>query len=333
MLAELGIELIGAGVDAINRAEDRELFRTAVQSVGLQVPVSTIVHSVDELERRRAARGRAAGVHARRPRRRLRVHARGARRAGREGPARVADRPGARRGVGARLGRVRARGRPRQARQRRHRLLDREPRPDGRAHRRLGHGRAADDAVRRGVPGAARRGGRGHPRGRRRDRRLEHPVRAPPRHRRAARDRDEPARLALVGARVEGDGLSDREGRGEARGRLHAAGDPERPDADDAGELRADARLRRRQVPALRVREVPRRRHDARHADEVGRRGDGHRPHVRRGVPEGAPLARARRRRDDAVARRSTTCPTACTRGSRRRSTGSSTRSRTRRTC
>jgi carbamoyl-phosphate synthase large subunit len=51
ILAELGIELIGAGVEAINRAEDRELFRTAVQSVGLQVPVSTIMHAVDELER------------------------------------------------------------------------------------------------------------------------------------------------------------------------------------------------------------------------------------------------------------------------------------------
>src|SRR4051795_6556209 len=50
VLNELGIELIGAGLDAIQRAEDRELFRTAVQSVGLQVPVSTIVHSVDELE-------------------------------------------------------------------------------------------------------------------------------------------------------------------------------------------------------------------------------------------------------------------------------------------
>ncbi len=49
-LDELGIELIGAGLEAIQRAEDRELFRTAVQSVGLQVPVSTIVHSLDELE-------------------------------------------------------------------------------------------------------------------------------------------------------------------------------------------------------------------------------------------------------------------------------------------
>ena len=135
----------------------------------------------------------------------------------------------------------------------------------------------SDEAYQELRDAAARR----HPRGRRRDRRLEHPVRARPRDGRAARDRDEPARLALVGARVEGDGLSDREGRREARGRLHARRDPERPHEDDAGELRADARLRRRQVPALRVREVPGRRHDARHADEVGRRGDGDRPHVR----------------------------------------------------
>ena len=33
---------------------------------------------------------------------------------------------------------------------------------------------------------------------------------------------------------------------------------------------------------------------DARHADEVGRRGDGHRAHVHRGVPEGDALPRAR---------------------------------------
>jgi carbamoyl-phosphate synthase large subunit len=50
VLAELGVELIGAGVDAINRAEDRELFRAAVQSVRLQVPLSTIVRSVDEVQ-------------------------------------------------------------------------------------------------------------------------------------------------------------------------------------------------------------------------------------------------------------------------------------------
>ena len=118
---------------------------------------------------------------------------------------------------------------------------------------------------------------------------------------RAPRDRDEPARLPLVGARLEGDRVPDREGRREARGRLHARRDPERPDEDDAGELRADARLRRRQVPALRVREVPGRRRDARDADEVGRRGDGHRPDVHRGVPQGVRLARARPGLADAV--------------------------------
>ena len=49
ILAELGIELIGAGRDAIRRAEDRELFREAVRSVGLQVPDSRIVNSLGDL--------------------------------------------------------------------------------------------------------------------------------------------------------------------------------------------------------------------------------------------------------------------------------------------
>jgi carbamoyl-phosphate synthase large subunit len=42
-LTRLGVELVGASVDVIRRAEDRELFRTAVQSCGLQVPDSRIV--------------------------------------------------------------------------------------------------------------------------------------------------------------------------------------------------------------------------------------------------------------------------------------------------
>ena len=303
VLDALGVELIGAGIDAIRRAEDRELFREAVRAWGCACPTSRIVTSLDDLDGRRLCR-RWSGRRSRSAATAAASSTTGrARRAGRARARGEPDRPGARRGVGARLGRVRARGDPRHARQRRDRLLDREPRPDGRPHRRLGHGRAADDPLRRGLPGAARRRRRGHPRGRRRDRRLEHPVRARARDRRAARDRDEPARLALVGARVEGDRLPDREGRRQARGRLHARRDPERPDEDDAGQLRADARLRRRQVPALRVREVPRRRPDARHADEVGGRGDGHRPDVRRGVLEGVPLARARRRRGHAVGR------------------------------
>jgi carbamoyl-phosphate synthase large subunit len=50
ILADLGIELIGASIDAIQRAEDRELFKQTVESCGLKVPTSRIVTSPDELE-------------------------------------------------------------------------------------------------------------------------------------------------------------------------------------------------------------------------------------------------------------------------------------------
>ena len=70
------------------------------------------------------------------------------------------------------------------------------------------------------------------------------------------------------------------------------------PASEHAGELRADAGLRRGEGAAVRVREVPRRRPDADHAHEVGRRGDGDRPQLHRGAAEGAALAwRARTRR------------------------------------
>jgi carbamoyl-phosphate synthase large subunit len=50
VLSELGCELIGADVDAIARAEDRELFKRAVESCGLAVPTSRIVTSLDDVE-------------------------------------------------------------------------------------------------------------------------------------------------------------------------------------------------------------------------------------------------------------------------------------------
>ncbi len=49
VLTRLGVELVGASVDVIRRAEDRELFRTAVQSCGLQVPASRIVTASDDV--------------------------------------------------------------------------------------------------------------------------------------------------------------------------------------------------------------------------------------------------------------------------------------------
>ena len=111
------------------------------------------------------------------------------------------------------------------------------------------------------------------------------------------RHRDEPARVALVGAGVEGDRVPDREDRREARARLSPRRDPERHHAPHAGLLRADHRLRRRQDPALELREVPAGRSHADDADEVGRRGDGDRPDVQGSVHEGRPLARARQQR------------------------------------
>src|SRR3954469_22246265 len=49
VLAELGIELIGATLDVIQRAEDRELFKRCVESCGLKVPRSRIVTSLEDL--------------------------------------------------------------------------------------------------------------------------------------------------------------------------------------------------------------------------------------------------------------------------------------------
>ncbi len=50
VLEELGVELIGAGIEAIRRAEDRELFRESVRSVGLHVPGSRVVTSAGALD-------------------------------------------------------------------------------------------------------------------------------------------------------------------------------------------------------------------------------------------------------------------------------------------
>jgi carbamoyl-phosphate synthase large subunit len=49
ILDDLGVELIGAPLDVIQRAEDRELFRDAVHSVGLRTPNSRIVTDVSQL--------------------------------------------------------------------------------------------------------------------------------------------------------------------------------------------------------------------------------------------------------------------------------------------
>ena len=65
----------------------------------------------------------------------------------------------------------------------------------------------------------------------------------------------------------------------------------------DAGLVRADHRLRRHQGAALRLREIPAGRRPPDHADEVGGRGDGDRPHLPGIAAEGAARPGSRRRR------------------------------------
>ena len=116
VLAEHGVELIGADLDAIRTAEDRSLFRAAMDAAGLPVPASVVVTSLDAARRVPGPGGRAAGVHARRPRRRDRPNARRAARARRARPRGEPDRPGARRALARGLAGVRARGRRRHGR-------------------------------------------------------------------------------------------------------------------------------------------------------------------------------------------------------------------------
>src|SRR6185312_11632436 len=49
LLEEYEVELIGAPLHVIDRAEDRQLFKECVERAGLRVPRSQVVTSVDEL--------------------------------------------------------------------------------------------------------------------------------------------------------------------------------------------------------------------------------------------------------------------------------------------
>jgi carbamoyl-phosphate synthase large subunit len=51
VLEKYGVEMIGASKDAINKAEDRELFREAMNKIGLNMPTSEMVHNIEEAKR------------------------------------------------------------------------------------------------------------------------------------------------------------------------------------------------------------------------------------------------------------------------------------------
>jgi len=48
VLEKYGVEMVGASKEAINKAEDRELFREAMNKIGLNMPKSEMVHNIEE---------------------------------------------------------------------------------------------------------------------------------------------------------------------------------------------------------------------------------------------------------------------------------------------
>ena len=184
ILARYGVELIGAGIETIKSGEDRKRFKDIVTGLGSEVPRSHICHTMDECLAAAADLGYPVVI---RPSFTLGGSGSGIARS-EERPApprrrRAGRQPGDRGaagGVHPRLEGVRARADARPPRQRGGGLLDREHRPDGRAHRGLGDGRPGDDPDRPRVPAHARRGHRGGPRGRGGHRGLQHPVRGAP---------------------------------------------------------------------------------------------------------------------------------------------------------
>ncbi len=48
VLAEFGVEMIGATKEAINKAEDRDLFKQSMHKIGLGVALSNVAHSLEE---------------------------------------------------------------------------------------------------------------------------------------------------------------------------------------------------------------------------------------------------------------------------------------------
>jgi len=145
----------------------------------------------------------------------------------------------------------------------------------GRPHRRLDHRRACADADRPRVPGDARRRDPLHPRGRRRDRRVQHPIRD--------RSGDRPMVVIEMNPRVSRSSALASKATGFPIAKIAAklaAGYlleeiPNDITRRTPASFEAHDRLRRREDPAVRVREVPRRRHRAHDEDEVRRRGDG----------------------------------------------------------
>ena len=208
--------------------------------------------------------------------------------------------PGARgadRGERARLEGVRAGADARPQRQRGRGLLDREHRPDGRPHRRLGHGGAGDDADRPRVPAACATSA---------SRCCARSAWTPAAATSSSRCNPTTGRLVVIemNPRVSRSSALASKATGFPIAKIAAKlaigytldEIPNDITAQDAGRVRAGAGLRGGEGAPVRVREVPRRRPRADHDDEVGRRGDGARAQLHRGAGQGDALDWRRRR-------------------------------------
>ena len=156
VLEKYGVELIAASREAIDMAEDRELFRKAMTEIGLEVPASEIAHSMEEALEKQVEigfptiirpsftlGGTGGGIaYNREEFKKIIAH-------GLEMSPTTEVLAG---GIGVGLERVRNGGGARQERQLHHRLLDRKCRCDGRAYRRFDNRCAGADPDRQGIP-------------------------------------------------------------------------------------------------------------------------------------------------------------------------------------
>ena len=49
MLAKYGVEMIGASLEVIHKAEDREKFRHAIEKIGLRMPKSGFARNMNDV--------------------------------------------------------------------------------------------------------------------------------------------------------------------------------------------------------------------------------------------------------------------------------------------
>jgi carbamoyl-phosphate synthase large subunit len=62
VLDKYGVQVIGVNLEAIERGEDREIFKAEMQKLGIETPRSDIAHTVEEAERTAEELGSPVGI-------------------------------------------------------------------------------------------------------------------------------------------------------------------------------------------------------------------------------------------------------------------------------